>query len=99
MSQDVFLHLIQVYAVALIVMIAAGRVGVPAIIALIGSGILAGPAALQIISTPEEVEQLAEIGVVLLLFTVGLDFPMSKLQPVWRSVLVGGHFRSQEPWS
>ena len=90
MAHGLFLDLVLVYAIALVVMIASGRIGVPAVIALIGTGILAGPSALQIISTPGEVEQLAEIGVVLLLFTIGLDFPMGKLQQVWRSVVVGG---------
>src|SRR5207244_98182 len=45
---------------------------------------------LQVVSTSDEVDQLAEIGIVLLLFTVGLDFPVEKLRHIWRSIVVGG---------
>jgi monovalent cation:H+ antiporter-2, CPA2 family len=78
------------YAVALTIIVIAGRLGIPPIIALIGAGVLSGPSGFGIIQTPEEVDQLAEIGVVLLLFTVGLEFPMRELQRIWRPVAVGG---------
>jgi len=85
-----FVDLVLVYAVALAIIVAAGRLGVPPIIALIGTGTLAGPSGLGIISTPEEVDQLAEIGIMLLLFTVGLDFPLREMRRIWRSVVLGG---------
>jgi CPA2 family monovalent cation:H+ antiporter-2 len=85
-----FVDLVLVYAVALAIIVAAGRLGVPPIIALIGTGTLAGPSGLAVISTPEEVDQLAEIGIMLLLFTVGLDFPLREMRRIWRSVVLGG---------
>jgi monovalent cation:H+ antiporter-2, CPA2 family len=85
-----FADLVIVYAIALGIIVVAGRVGVPPIIALIGAGALAGPFGLGVIRTPEEVDQLAEIGIVLLLFTVGLEFPMRELRRIWRTVVFGG---------
>lgn len=79
-----------VYAVALAIIVAAGRLGVPPVIALIGTGTLAGPSGLGVISTLEQVDQLAEIGIMLLLFTVGLDFPLREMRRIWRSVVLGG---------
>ena len=90
MPHDLLGDLVLVYAVALCVMLAAGRAGVPAIIALIAAGVVAGPSALRLVSTPEEVDVLAEIGIALLLFTVGLDFPLGKLRQIWRAVVWGG---------
>src|SRR5687768_11028281 len=90
MAHGLFVDLVLVYAIALGVMLAAWRAGVPTVIALIGTGVIAGPAGLRIVSTPGEVEQLAEIGVVLLLFTVGLDFPLDKLRFIWRPAVLGG---------
>jgi len=85
-----FADLVIVYAVALGIVIAAGRVGVPPIIALIAAGALSGPSGFRVIDTPAEVDQLAEIGIVLLLFTVGLEFPMRELRRIWRPVVIGG---------
>ncbi len=88
MPDGLFGDLVIVYAIALGIIIIAGRVGVPPIIALIGAGVLSGPSGIGIIE--EEVDQLAEIGIVLLLFTVGLDFPMRELKRIWRPVVIGG---------
>ena len=90
MPHGLFGDLVIVYAVALGIVIAAGRFGVPPIIALIAAGALSGPSGLRVIETPEEVDQLAEIGIILLLFTVGLEFPMRELRRIWRQVLLGG---------
>jgi CPA2 family monovalent cation:H+ antiporter-2 len=85
-----FADLVIVYAIALGIIVLAGRIGVPPIVAMIGAGALSGPSGFRIIETAEEVDQLAEIGIVLLLFTVGLEFPMRELRRIWRQVVVGG---------
>jgi CPA2 family monovalent cation:H+ antiporter-2 len=66
------------------------RLRVPAIVALMIAGIVAGPRMTGIISTTEEVEVLAELGVVFLLFTVGLDFSLTAVRQIWRTILVAG---------
>ena len=54
------------------------------------AGIVAGPTGLRVISSPEDVEMLAELGVVLLLFTVGLDFSTTGVQQIWKPIVIGG---------
>lgn len=83
-------ELALVYAVAVTLLVLAGRLGVPSIVALITAGILAGPAGFALVPEQESVELLAEIGVALLLFMAGLDFSMGELKRVWRGVLIGG---------
>jgi monovalent cation:H+ antiporter-2, CPA2 family len=87
---DLFLDIVVVYAIALGVIIAAGFVRIPPVIALIAAGTVSGPWGLGIVDGAQDVEQLAEIGIVLLLFTVGLDFPVAELRRIWRPVLAGG---------
>jgi CPA2 family monovalent cation:H+ antiporter-2 len=82
--------LILTYAVALLLVVTLARVRVPAIVAMMLAGVVAGPFGARIISTPEEVDMLAEIGIVLLLFTVGLDFSLTAMREVWRRVLLAG---------
>lgn len=51
------------------------------------AGILIGPNGLQLINEPESVRRLAEIGVILLLFVIGLEFSLKQLQKNWKVVI------------
>src|SRR5438132_5904634 len=51
---------------------------------------LLGPNALGLVSDPRDVEGLAEVGVILLLFTIGIEFSLSRLKEMGRQILVGG---------
>jgi CPA2 family monovalent cation:H+ antiporter-2 len=66
------------------------RIGVPVIVGFILTGILAGPHALSLVKMVQEVEILAEIGVILLLFTIGVEFSFANLLQIRRSVLIAG---------
>src|SRR5215203_4006118 len=83
-------ELVIVYAAALALLVAAGRLRVPPIVALIVSGIITGPAGLRVVRTQADVEVLAEIGIALLLFTAGLDFSVTGLRRTWGRVVFGG---------
>jgi len=82
--------LVLTYAVALILVVVLARARVPAIVAMMLAGVVAGPDGIRIIETPEEVDMLAEIGIVLLLFTVGLDFSLAAMRQIWKTILAAG---------
>src|SRR5918993_3167741 len=82
--------LVATFAIGLVLVVGLARVRVPAIVALMIAGIVAGPSGLGIVDTTAQVEMLAEIGVVLLLFTVGLDFSLATVKQIWRRIVVGG---------
>jgi CPA2 family monovalent cation:H+ antiporter-2 len=71
--------LVIVFAVAAAVVFAFGRLRIPSVVGLLVSGVLVGPYGLSLVSDLHVVEVLAEIGVVVLLFTVGLEFSLSRL--------------------
>ena len=71
--------LVIVFAVATAVVFAFGRARVPSVVGLLVAGVLVGPYGLSLVSDVAVVEVLAEIGVVVLLFTVGLEFSMARL--------------------
>jgi CPA2 family monovalent cation:H+ antiporter-2 len=54
------------------------------------TGVLAGPYGLGLIKAVHEVEVLAEIGVILLLFTIGMEFSLRALVRIKKFVLLGG---------
>jgi CPA2 family monovalent cation:H+ antiporter-2 len=91
MADFAFLRdLVVIFAVALVVVAALRRVGVPSIAGFILSGVLVGPHALGLVKDYHEVEILAEVGVVLLLFGIGLEFSLDRIRRLWKAVLVGG---------
>jgi CPA2 family monovalent cation:H+ antiporter-2 len=54
------------------------------------TGIVIGPHALGLIKDVQAIEVLAEIGVALLLFTIGLEFSLRRMLEMKRLVLLGG---------
>ena len=88
MLEDALLReLILTYALALVLIVTLARLRVPPVVALIATGAIAGPGGIRIVRTQEDVQLLAEIGIVLLLFTVGLDFSLGDFRRVWRRVI------------
>ena len=79
-----------IFAVSLLVILAFHGVKLPPLPGFIVAGVLLGPNALGLVSDVHRVEGLAEVGVVLLLFTIGIEFSLSRLREMSRQVLVDG---------
>ena len=70
--------------------IVARSLGLPLILGYIAAGVLVGPNTFgPSVGNVHQIELLAEIGVALLLFTVGLHFSLRELAPVRRVALLG----------
>ena len=82
--------LVVILAAAIAVVALLRRIGVPPIAGFIVAGALIGPNALSLISDPHQVEVLAEVGVVLLLFGIGLELSLERLRRLWKAVVIGG---------
>lgn len=66
------------------------RLKLPLLVGLMLTGIAIGPYGLGFVKELEGIELLAEIGVMLLLFTIGLEFSIRKLREMKQLVLIGG---------
>ncbi len=66
------------------------RLKVPLIVGFLITGVLAGPSGFGLVTAGEEVDLLAEIGIVLLLFTIGVELSLKNLLKMKRQLLVGG---------
>ncbi len=62
----------------------------PTIVGFLLAGVIMGPTALGLIRNVSEVETLAEIGVVLLLFTIGLEFSLDEIIKAQRRLILAG---------
>ena len=69
-----------VTAVGAVTGILARRLGQPAILGYLFAGLLVGPyIPVPLFADPERMAQLAEVGVVLVMFAVGLEFRVARL--------------------
>jgi K+:H+ antiporter len=66
------------------------RLRLPTIVGFMITGVLIGPHGLGLIKDVQAIEVLAEIGVALLLFTIGLEFSLRRMLEMRRLVLLGG---------
>ena len=91
MNEPGFLHdLLILFGLGVAVVLLFHRAKVPPIVGFLITGVLCGPYGFGLISDPHEVESIAEIGVVLLLFTVGIEFSLKQLARIRNFLLIGG---------
>lgn len=82
--------IVLVMAASLVAVGLLGRLRVPSVVCFLLAGLLVGPNGFGLIDSEESSRQLGEIGVVFLLFTVGLQFSVSELLRLKAYVLLGG---------
>lgn len=66
------------------------RLRLPTVAGLLAAGALLGPFGLELVKNVHAIEMLAEVGVVLLLFTIGLEFSFGRLRHILKRVALGG---------
>jgi CPA2 family monovalent cation:H+ antiporter-2 len=79
-----------ILAAAVAAVVLLRRFRVPSIAGFIAAGALVGPNALGLVADIHHVETIAELGVVLLLFGIGLELSLERIRGLWRAIAVGG---------
>jgi CPA2 family monovalent cation:H+ antiporter-2 len=77
-------------ATGAVVTVALARLRLPAVAGLLLAGALIGPHALGVVHSIDAIEILAELGVVLLLFTIGLEFSPERLRGIVGRASIAG---------
>ena len=90
MEVALFKDVLVIFSLAIGVLLICQRLNLPTVVGFLLTGILAGPYGFSLISAIEEVEVLAEIGVMLLLFTIGVEFSLKEFMRMKKSVILGG---------
>ncbi|MGB9628349.1 MAG: cation:proton antiporter [Thermodesulfobacteriota bacterium] len=83
--------LVMIFGVSASVIFLLHKIRIPSIVGFLIAGLLLGPHGFGLIRDIHEVELLAEVGIILLLFTVGLEISLKNLKRI-RSALLGGGF-------
>lgn len=82
--------LVIILGLGVIVVAIFHKIKLPSIAGLIVVGLVVGPHSFGWINNVHQVEVLAEIGVALLLFGIGLELSLDKLRRLWKLILLGG---------
>lgn len=93
MEYDLLQEIVLVLGLSILVLYAFHKLRLPLVIGYLLSGILAGPSGLGMITDTHDVEILAEIGVILLLFTIGVEFSLGSLVKIRKTLFLGGSFQ------
>jgi CPA2 family monovalent cation:H+ antiporter-2 len=83
-------EVVIILGLSVLVILIFQRLKLPTILGFLLTGVLIGPFGFSLIKAIHEVEVLAEIGVILLLFVIGLEFSLKSLMAIKKTVFVGG---------
>lgn len=86
----VFKDILIIFCLSIIVLLIGHRLHLPPVVGFLMTGVLSGPHGLGLVGKPEDVEMLAQIGIILLLFGIGMEFSIKKLVQIKRLFLLGG---------
>ncbi|MBW6502125.1 MAG: cation:proton antiporter [Bacteroidales bacterium] len=90
MELAILKDIVLIFALSTLVNLVFTRFRIPTVVGYLLTGIIAGPHLLSLVSAGHQIELIAEIGVVLLLFTIGMEFSLKHLLKIRRIVFFGG---------
>src|SRR5262245_29372048 len=92
MSQPIDLIglLVVLLVVACAVLLLVSRLRLPPVVGYLVSGVLLGPNVLGRLTASDTISSLAELGVLLLMFTIGLEFDPQYFMRIRRAAIGGG---------
>jgi CPA2 family monovalent cation:H+ antiporter-2 len=90
MHTPLFQDILILLGFSVLIVFLLQRLRLPSIIGFLFTGLLIGPHGLSLIQAVEEVEILSEIGVILLLFVIGMEMSIKQLASIKKTVFIGG---------
>lgn len=82
--------LLVVFGISALIIYLLGKLKLPSIVGFLVAGTIIGPYGLGLIQNTSDVETIAEIGVIFLMFTIGVEFSLSKLSSLKKEVFLFG---------
>ncbi len=83
-------ELIIIFLISIVVNVVCTRIRIPATVGFLLTGVLCGPALLGIVNDMQSIDVLSELGVALLLFTIGMELSGDALARLKKPVFLGG---------
>ncbi|MEN6311932.1 MAG: cation:proton antiporter, partial [Acidobacteriota bacterium] len=90
MSLNLLAELVIILAASVCNIFVFHKIKLPPVVGFLLTGILIGPGGLSLVKDTHTVDVMAEVGVVMLLFMVGLEFTLERLKRIQRNFWIGG---------
>lgn len=83
-------EIVIILGLSIVIILAFQRFKMPSILGFLITGVIAGPYGFSLIKASHEVELLSEIGMIFLLFVIGIEFSLKGLARIRNTVIIGG---------
>ncbi len=83
-------EIVIILSVSLLIIFLFKKINIPSILGFLVAGMIIGPFGFKLISNTQDIQVMAEIGVILLLFTIGLEISLNKLMQMRRILFYAG---------
>lgn len=90
MEGNFLYEIVIIFILSIGVTIFCNRLKLPATVGFLITGVLCGPSVLAIVGDHKAIDQVAELGVAMLLFTIGMELSGEALNRLKRPVFLGG---------
>jgi CPA2 family monovalent cation:H+ antiporter-2 len=87
---DIMLAVVIVISLSIFLLYLGNRFKIPSIVSFLIIGILVGPFGFAVIQDESLIAMFGQLGIILLLFTIGLEFSFEKLLGAWKTIIIGG---------
>ncbi|KAA3608478.1 MAG: hypothetical protein D8M58_19575 [Calditrichaeota bacterium] len=84
---------------AIVIILLLSKLRIPPVIGFLITGVIIGPTALRLVESISEIEILAEIGIILLMFTIGLEFSLDKIKRMFKDFSFFGGLQVLFSWA
>ena len=82
--------IVVIFGLSIAVLLLCHKIKLPSVVGFLFTGVICGPHALGLVKGEADVQTLASLGIVLLLFTVGMEFSFKKILESKRFFVIGG---------
>lgn len=90
MEGNFLYEIVIIFLLSIAVTIICNRVKLPSTVGFLITGVICGPSMLGVVGNHEAIDQVAEIGVAMLLFTIGMELSGEALNRLKKPVFLGG---------
>jgi monovalent cation:H+ antiporter-2, CPA2 family len=90
MSLSLLQEIVVLLAASVLIIFVSHKIRLPPVVGFLLTGILIGPGGFSLVKNTRTIDVLAEVGVVMLLFMVGLEFTLDRLKRIQRNFWLGG---------
>jgi CPA2 family monovalent cation:H+ antiporter-2 len=91
--------IIIILFLAVFIIVITAKFRIPPLIGFLLTGIIIGPTAFKLVETVKEIEVLAEVGIIIIMFTIGLEFSLHKIREMKNYFLFFGSLQVIISWT